>query len=141
MNTLAERVKERMAVMGLNNAKLALAAGVKPPTSYNWGSGKTLKIKGDPLLLAAAALGVTPEWLNSGKGKKYPDEATTAAHHVAESVVPYRRSTDCDEWTTEAIKLMQSLRPDQREGALAALRTHIQNLGPPRHGQTLSVAA
>lgn len=74
-STLSERIKERMAATGLNNAQLAAAAGVKQPTSFNWGSGKTQKIKGEPLLLAARALGVTPEWLSTGKGPKLRDRA------------------------------------------------------------------
>lgn len=76
MTTLSERVKERMVATGINNAQLAKAAGVEPPTSYNWSSGKTKQIKAGPLLVAAAALGVTPEWLNTGKGQKYPGGKT-----------------------------------------------------------------
>lgn len=36
-----------------------------------------------------------------------------------------------DVWTTEAIKIMSSLKPAQREGAVATLRTYVHNLGPP----------
>lgn len=72
-NSLSDRIKERLEATGLNNAQLAAAAGVKQPTSFNWGSGKTKNIKGEPLLLAARALGVTPEWLSTGKGQKLRD--------------------------------------------------------------------
>ena len=72
-SSLSDRIKDRMAATGLTNAQLASAAGVKQPTSFNWGSGKTKNIKGEPLLLAAKALGVTPEWLSTGKGPKLRD--------------------------------------------------------------------
>jgi hypothetical protein len=70
--TLADRVKERMVAVGIKNAELAALSGVKPPTSFNWGSGKTKSIKGAPLLQAARALGVTPDWLATGLGEKFP---------------------------------------------------------------------
>lgn len=39
-----------------------------------------------------------------------------------------------DHWTTEAIKIMKSLKPAQREGAVATLRTYVDNLGrTPKH--------
>jgi transcriptional regulator with XRE-family HTH domain len=94
MSTLADRIKERMKAMGLNNVELARAAKVKPPTSYNWGSGKTKAIKGEPLLRAATALGVTPEWLSSGVGKKFPAPVSIfsnseSANRVAEPTATY----------------------------------------------------
>lgn len=49
--------------------------------------------------------------------------------------------SDLDPWTLEAISIMRTIREDQREGAVANLRTYVQNLGPPRNGQTLPVAA
>lgn len=65
-----------MNVLSLKNAALARAAGVKPPTSYNWAHGKTKSIKGEPLLRAAKALGVKPEWLATGKGPMSDDPTT-----------------------------------------------------------------
>lgn len=45
-----------------------------------------------------------------------------------------------DEWTKIAIRFFEQLKPSQREGAVAALRTHVQNLGPPSNGQTVPMA-
>lgn len=59
----------RMHALGMSNAELARLAKVRPPTSFHWASGKTKSIKGEPLLLAARALGVTPDWLATGKGQ------------------------------------------------------------------------
>ncbi len=139
MSSLADRIKECMAAKGLTNAALAKLAKVKPPTSFNWGSGKTKSIKGEQLLNAAAALGVDPQWLATGKGPKYvgPEGGGNV------SVVQEKRAAypDYDIYTKEAIRIMIELKDYQREGALAALRTHVQNLGPPRDGQTLHMAA
>lgn len=69
----------------------------------------------------------------------YPSQAndeTSRTLLAAESSVAQH-----DQWTLAAIELMMTLRPDQREGALAALRTHKSHLDPPRDGQTLSMAA
>ena len=90
--TLAERIKERLAATGLSNAQLATASGVKPPTSFNWGSGKTKNIKGEPLLLAARALGVTPEWLSTGKGEKLRDTRFDPAEVVPHLVSDHHGS-------------------------------------------------
>lgn len=46
-----------------------------------------------------------------------------------------------DQYTLAAITIMMGLKEHQREGALAALKTHVGNLGPPRDGQALSMAA
>ena len=129
MSTLQDRVTERMEVMGLTNAQLAKASGVRPPTSFNWANGKTKNIKGEPLLKAARALGVTPQWLATGKGAKFPSTGENMT------------MPEYDANTQEAIRLMLTLQEYQSEGAVAALRTHIQNLGPPSHGKDLPMAA
>jgi transcriptional regulator with XRE-family HTH domain len=82
--TLQSRIKERMKALGITNAQLAAACKVKPPTSFNWGSGKTKSIKGEPLLLAAKTLGVTPEWLATGKGPM--DRLNKSSQHLVEEV-------------------------------------------------------
>lgn len=138
VTTLQERIKERMKAVGLNNADLAKACKVKPPTSYNWASGKTKNIKGEPLLLAAKALGVTPSWLATGIGVKFASDQQSFS--VNEPVPGYFRPPEHDQWTLAAIAIMVSLKDHQKEGALANLRTYVGNLGPPRVGQALQVA-
>lgn len=86
--TLKERVNQRMEAMGLKNIDLARACKVKAPTSFNWASGKTKNIKGEPLLLAAAALGVTPNWLANGTEPKFPEHAkNTTDQHLASAQI------------------------------------------------------
>ena len=62
-------------------------------------------------------------------------------HRIEEAIAPYTLTRDYDVYTLAAIGIMSSLSEAQREGALAALRTHVQNLGPPRDGQALPMAA
>ncbi|APW38988.1 hypothetical protein RD110_18720 [Rhodoferax koreense] len=139
MTTLQDRINERMGVMKLTNAQLAKAAGVKPPTSFNWANGRTKNIKGEPLLRAAKALGVTPEWLASGKGTKFP-ASEGANNSVREAEREYRPQREFDAWTLEAIGIFERMREADRRGALAVLRSYAQNLGPPSDGQALQMA-
>ena len=127
-----------MAAMGLNNADLAKAAKVKPPTSFNWASGKTKNIKGEPLLRAAVALGVGAQWLATGTGAKFPEQVGNLVQSPAGAYVV---TPQYDPHTREAIRIMLGLQDYQREGALAALRSHVQNLTPPSDGHALPMAA
>lgn len=131
--TLAGRIKDRMSALELTNAQLAAACRVAQPTSFNWASGKTQNIKGEPLLLAAEALGVTPSWLATGKGNQYPEQKFPI-HRVEEPGRPHLH--ELDEWTAEAVRILSRLAPLQREGAVAVLRTHIGNLFAPEHSPT-----
>lgn len=124
--TLKERVTERMQVMGLKNAALAKICGVQPPTSFNWASGKTQNIKGAPLLKAAAAFGVNPEWLASGKGPKFP----TAQNTKNEQPLPEKPDTGNDQWTREAVEIMSKLEEPDKRAVIANMKTFIQNLNP-----------
>lgn len=137
MTTLADRIQDRMQATGTSNASLAKSAGVKQPTAHNWGSGKTRAIKGEPLLAAAAALGVTPKWLATGHGPKFPEHGKTptvdepaATHHTGD-----------DAWLREANQILRDLHPEDRRAAVLNLRVFAQNLGPPRNGHRLPMAA
>ncbi len=70
-----------------------------------------------------------------------PNSHEPSSHRAEEPVKQYTVNREYDVYTMAAIGIMLSLQETQREGALAALRTHVQNLGPPRDGQTLSMAA
>ena len=70
-----------------------------------------------------------------------PAEAEQPAHRVEEPAAQYAVNRQYDVYTMAAIGVMLSLPESQRDGALAALRTHVQNLSPPRDGQTLPMAA
>ena len=129
-STLAQRIKQCMEDKKMSNADLARASGVKPPTAFNWASGKTLQIKAKPLHLAAVAFGVTTTWLSTGKGPKHP-EYPGGGVIVMEEIPSYNVAPQLDIWTAEAVTIMQALPVEHRLGALANLRTYVHNLGPP----------
>ncbi len=52
----------------MSQADLARACNVKPPSVHGWLSGKSKFLRGENLLRAAAALGVSQQWLATGDG-------------------------------------------------------------------------
>ncbi len=142
-STLKERINEAMSgPPKVSGVDLAAACGLSTASISDWRTGKTKTIEGGNLIAASKRLRVRPEWLANGIGPKWTDARTQGQHTVNETVVPYPLSKPIhDKWIVEAVAILKKLKPSQREGAVAALRTHVQNMGPPRHGQTLSMAA
>lgn len=134
--TLAERLKSAMAgppkITGL---ALAKACGVSQPSVSDWLNGTTKSLDGVNLVTAAEFLRVNPKWLATGLGLKFdaPADQTKMVSDITQSY-------GYDKWTNEAIRLFRGLQHHQREGALAALKTHIGNLDTPEDGQALFVA-
>lgn len=58
----------------LSQAGLARACKIKAPSVSNWLSGATKTLKGENLLNASAYLGVSPQWLSTGKGAMRPGD-------------------------------------------------------------------
>jgi transcriptional regulator with XRE-family HTH domain len=74
--TMGKTLKERLeiAMRGPPRVRaidLARACNVRPPSVSDWLTGKTKRLEGANLLNAAKRLGVTPEWLATGKGPRY----------------------------------------------------------------------
>ncbi|WP_330727893.1 transcriptional regulator [Burkholderia multivorans] len=70
MTTLAERLEQAMKVPPEKKAAdLARACRVRAPSVSDWLSGKTKKMEGANLLLAAEFLNVDPWWLATGEGQ------------------------------------------------------------------------
>lgn len=138
--TLRERVLERMLVMKLTNIELANACKVKPPTSFNWASGKTKNIKGAPLLLAAKALGVTPEWLANGIGPKLSDQGRPIQSSVQEPAVTYLPERQPDPLTTELLKLFSQLDAQSKMEYLMHLRGFVAGRRPHQDGNASGMA-
>lgn len=113
MSNLADRVKERMAAVGVGPADLARAAKVKPPSVSNWISGRTKQIKGENLLLAAAVLQCSPRWLATGMGSP-----AVTADEARDQTVRYI----ADPLIEEATELLRSLDRASRSEALQWLR-------------------
>ncbi len=68
MTLLAVRLKTAMAKMGMTQAQLARACGVKPSSVSGWLNSKAKYLKGKNLLAAARALNVFQDWLATGEG-------------------------------------------------------------------------
>lgn len=135
--TLQERIQQRMAAMKITNAQLAEACKVKPPTSFNWGSGKTKNIKGAPLLLAAKALGVTPEWLATGIGDKFPN---SGVNEVREETVYHLLQPKQDKLATELLELFGQLDSSGKMELMGYVRGFVSGRRPHRVGKAPSVA-
>ncbi|CAB5281487.1 XRE family transcriptional regulator [Burkholderia multivorans] len=70
MTTLAERLEQAMKMPPEKKAAdLARACRVRAPSVSDWLSGKTKKMEGANLLLAAEFLNVDPWWLATGEGQ------------------------------------------------------------------------
>lgn len=135
-STLSERLKE--AMLGppkVTGRALAKACDVSAPSVSDWLNGSTKSIDGINLIAAAEFLRVNPKWLATGLGLKY--NPSSVQEKMASDVIP---PYGYDKWITEAIRVMSALQQHQREGALAALKTHISHLDAPENGQTLRVA-
>lgn len=122
-----------MKQAGINNEKLAAACGVAAPTSYNWGSGKTKKIKAEPLLKAAELFGVTPGWLATGAQPKYKSNGEQPA--AFESTKPYPATPALDKMSTELLSLFNQLDKPSKHEYLGQLRGFVigrkQSKDPP----------
>lgn len=138
--TLAERVTERMVATGLSNARLAAACGVRPPTAFNWHAGRTKSIKGEPLLKAAKALGVTPEWLATGRGHKFPSEAAVAMVSESPAVSYLPQTSKKDVFTKELLDLFNQLDETSKRECLTLVRGFIAGRGPSQVGGAPAVA-
>ncbi|MCG9026732.1 helix-turn-helix domain-containing protein [Laribacter hongkongensis] len=66
---LSDRLKLALAQSGKTRAELTKHIGIKAPSMTAWLDGTTKNIKSENLLKAAAFLGVSAEWLVSGKGE------------------------------------------------------------------------
>lgn len=119
---LASRLKERMKVVGMSAAELARRVNISPVSVHLWLDGTTKSIKGANLLRAATALEVTPEWLSSGLGRKFPNDPIT---HETRSPQAYYG----DPIIGEAIELLQTLTPSSRAEALSFLKIFAAKKG------------
>lgn len=137
MDSFADRVKARRAALGLKQGQVAKLAGLKQPDVSKIELGRILETT--KLLGLARALQCNPDWLSTGKG---PMELSgqPPSYQATEPVYLPTANTGYDPWTLGAIAIMSSLKEYQREGALAALKMYVAQLGPPRDGQALQMA-
>lgn len=140
MSSLSERIKERMAATGFTNAKLAAACKVRPPTSFNWASGKTKSIKGEPLLRAARALGVNPEWLATGSGRKFPEQPGASTSDAGLTSITQLPPPKLDPLTQDLLDLFSQLDTESKREYLMHLRGFVAGRRPHEVGRAPAVA-
>ena len=76
MTTLSDRLKLALSQRpDLSRVALARACGVTPQAIHAWLVGKTKKVEHANVMAAARALGVSPEWLASGKEPMHDQSA------------------------------------------------------------------
>lgn len=68
MNTLSDRIRQRLTDLNKTQAGLAKYCKIKPPSVSKWLNGTTTILRGQNLLRAAEFLECDPDWLASGKG-------------------------------------------------------------------------
>lgn len=68
MNTLADRIKQRLADLKKTQAGLAKYCKIRPPSVSKWLNGSTKTLRGQNLLRASEYLKCDPDWLATGKG-------------------------------------------------------------------------
>ncbi len=68
MTTLAERLTLAIEHAQITKAELARRVGISAPSVNGWFSGKAKFLRGENLLAAAKALGVSEAWLATGRG-------------------------------------------------------------------------
>jgi phage repressor protein C with HTH and peptisase S24 domain len=69
MKTLADRLKLALDQAGIKQIDLARRVGVTRGAVSLWFKGTTTNLEGENLLKAAQILGVSPNWLSSGRGR------------------------------------------------------------------------
>ncbi len=69
MKTLAERLKAALKEAGISQSELSRRVGVSRSAVSLWCDGTTTSLDGDNLLKTAEVLGISPVWLNTGRGK------------------------------------------------------------------------
>ncbi|MBH1830968.1 helix-turn-helix transcriptional regulator [Stenotrophomonas maltophilia] len=88
MTTLAERLTLAIEHAQITKAELARRVGISAPSVNGWFSGKAKFLRGENLLAAAKALGVSEAWLATGKGSMSSGVQKPPVSYVAEIETP-----------------------------------------------------
>lgn len=110
-----QRLKARREALGMSSAVFARRVGVKPPTVFEWENEQTKNLKAKNLLKIATVLGVTPDWLLTGKGAAALDMPTPGAT---------TSETEISADVLELARLLMTLTPPQREALMAVAETY-----------------
>lgn len=89
MTTLKDRLAAAFDPSKHSQAELSRAARVSTASVSDWFSGETKTLKAEPLLRAAAYLGVSPYWLGMGEGPMRTNTNTPTVIMAKEATPPY----------------------------------------------------
>lgn len=141
MSTLSERLQQALRRSGMSQAELARRCGVKQPSVHGWLSGKSKFLRGENLLKAAAALGVSEEWLATGHGAMDTTAAsdveprgpvpTMAPDELAERLAAMLQTVPAS-LRPAAAKLLESLASSPSDPALKDSLAHVLGSGGRR---------
>ncbi len=85
METVGQRIKKRRMELGISQAALARAIGIKPPSLADIESGKTKRAAGQTLIDLARELRTDPEYFLSGVSKPSPVAADPSVYQLSAS--------------------------------------------------------
>lgn len=80
MNTLAERISERMRELGLKPVRIASALGISRASVTQWLNGETKAIKTEHAIELARLLKCNLRWLTTGHGSKELTKSSVDDH-------------------------------------------------------------
>ena len=122
MRTLRERLRAALDASAKSQAALARACGIKPPSVHDWLSGKTQTIESQNLLKASKFLGVSPDWLASGKGAMQQDLSGSNTREGPEvlGLVPLVSSVQAGNWG----EIVDNFQPGDAENWLPCVAPH-----------------
>jgi transcriptional regulator with XRE-family HTH domain len=156
MKTIGERIRQAREALKISGESLSKKVGYSHQSGIGNLESRATGRGGNKIAAIADALHVPVDWLLRG-----PDNpnvpflpgmdigiAIPSTEIGEPSLTPVRPintgpvvGSAYDPWTLEAIRIMTGLQEHEKQGAIANLRTYVHNLGPPRDGQTLSMAA
>lgn len=139
---LKERLKYARELRGLTQGQLAKKSECAQSAIGNVESGERKNLRN--LVLVARVLRVSVDWLFDGSGPKPTKDSfgvqAGGKLMAAESAPNLFSPAKYDAWTLDAIGILSKLSEPDRGAAVARLREFVQQLGPPRNGQTLPMA-
>ncbi len=127
---IEQRIKKAREAAGLSKSELARRLGVHPSTCIQWESEGGTRPSMQRLIDAAVVLGVSLEWLGTGRGEMRYGHVATEPAEIYGSRTPLLSS---DEY--QLITLYRALAPKKRKALLDLLRQNPQHKSPSSNRQ------
>lgn len=138
MKTLSERLQFALGRNpDLSQAGLAKACDVRPPSVTDWLSGRTKKMEGANLLMAAQFLDVNPWWLATGKGPVARSGADVGSAGAEQRPLEAPELKRLSTLLTELIELVMSSDEEGQSRVLEAARI-ARKISPRGNGRVVN---